>query len=165
MSILNNLSNNITSNIENIISSNLENILDNVVNGVVNNVDNSYLNNNSTLSSSLYNSINSSNFRPMVFTFPIRRVNSNPENEEKKNIQLTFNPNESVLSKENYLNYDKLKEDKLDCPICLDIINSEVIVTNCDHRFCYDCLLTHLRNNNKCPMCRTELRIDEIFIP
>ena len=56
------------------------------------------------------------------------------------------------------------------CPICLGVLRKTMMVKECMHRFCRDCIHTALRiNNNECPACRTHLpskrslRVDERF--
>lgn len=44
------------------------------------------------------------------------------------------------------------------CPICLGVLRKTMMVKECMHRFCKDCIHTALRiNNNECPACRTHL--------
>lgn len=46
--------------------------------------------------------------------------------------------------------------EKINCPICtLDY--EEGLVTNCNHKFCKDCLSKWLETNIKCPYCFVEL--------
>lgn len=47
-----------------------------------------------------------------------------------------------------------------DCSICLDEINSEnICVTECNHKYCKDCLEKLLSNENlNCPMCRRKIK-------
>lgn len=41
------------------------------------------------------------------------------------------------------------------CPICLGKIQeSNVSITVCKHKFCTSCLLTSVKTNNTCPICR-----------
>jgi hypothetical protein len=46
------------------------------------------------------------------------------------------------------------------CPICLEeFSNNNYLVTNCNHKFCIDCIFQHFQNDNqkncdKCPLCR-----------
>ncbi|XP_061875416.1 breast cancer type 1 susceptibility protein [Colius striatus] len=51
-------------------------------------------------------------------------------------------------------------EEKLECPICLDIVQ-EPISTKCDHTFCRFCMFRLLSKNKKgvaqCPLCKTEV--------
>ena len=57
------------------------------------------------------------------------------------------------------------------CPLCLENIPPELIVsTNCNHNFCCNCMLKHIRNNqnNKnehvsCPLCRTVINNMNVF--
>lgn len=52
------------------------------------------------------------------------------------------------------------KEDK--CPICMD--KKELINLKCSHSFCYNCLKSHSLNieynNDSCPLCRGELKVN-----
>mmetsp|Transcript_47741 Transcript_47741/g.120177 ORF Transcript_47741/g.120177 Transcript_47741/m.120177 type:complete len:155 (+) Transcript_47741:21-485(+) len=42
-----------------------------------------------------------------------------------------------------------------ECPICLvGYAQNARYVTNCQHEFCHDCLLKHLKTKNTCPLCR-----------
>lgn len=46
----------------------------------------------------------------------------------------------------------------MECPICINTINGDQIcITNCTHKFCYDCLSRWLSVNNKCPNCRENI--------
>ena len=38
------------------------------------------------------------------------------------------------------------------CCICME--SKCNIITKCEHTFCYDCILEHFKNDQKCPMCR-----------
>lgn len=59
-------------------------------------------------------------------------------------IIITLDPEQKEKEKE---------EDKYTCCICFyNQINAQ---TNCGHLFCIDCLNSHRRYNNTCPMCRT----------
>ena len=43
----------------------------------------------------------------------------------------------------------------MQCPICLDVIESNNIDRiNCGHTFCYTCINEWLRSKNSCPLCR-----------
>lgn len=45
-----------------------------------------------------------------------------------------------------------------ECSICLNIIdNSNLCITNCNHDYCYDCLIKWLEINKLCPNCRTSI--------
>ena len=44
------------------------------------------------------------------------------------------------------------------CPICYETIQDKnVIITNCNHTFCSNCILRLNRTSNSCPLCRAEL--------
>lgn len=41
------------------------------------------------------------------------------------------------------------------CPICLDLIDLENhYITECNHKYCRECIMNWFRNNNTCPVCR-----------
>ena len=49
-----------------------------------------------------------------------------------------------------------MTEDKVDCPICLDIIDNDIITTSCNHRFHNTCFSAwHNDGNYNCPVCRS----------
>lgn len=60
-------------------------------------------------------------------------------------------------------------EDK--CPMCLETIESDdLISTNCNHLFCNNCMLKHIRNTQNnlsdvllCPLCRTNINLITTF--
>jgi hypothetical protein len=44
------------------------------------------------------------------------------------------------------------------CPICYeDIGDTNTCTTECGHKFCMKCMVTHLQRNQQCPMCRTQV--------
>ncbi len=46
------------------------------------------------------------------------------------------------------------KNNKLECPICLDKNDKEWVTTKCNHRFHRDCLNEWMKISNTCPICR-----------
>jgi hypothetical protein len=46
-----------------------------------------------------------------------------------------------------------------ECAICMEELDSvkNFAKTNCGHSFCLSCLVKSLKNNNTCPMCRTNI--------
>jgi ankyrin repeat protein len=51
---------------------------------------------------------------------------------------------------------DAENEDNI-CPICLE--NPVSMQTNCLHKYCRQCLITHYYYNITCPLCRTEITV------
>ena len=50
------------------------------------------------------------------------------------------------------------------CSICLDtIMETNNVITTCNHYYCLSCLLTHLETDNKCPLCRDEIETKRPF--
>ena len=44
------------------------------------------------------------------------------------------------------------------CPICMEKLkNTNLTITKCGHKFCHSCLDSHSCNDNKCPICRTNM--------
>jgi len=49
------------------------------------------------------------------------------------------------------------KGETLKCPICLDIILIECLVTKCGHKYCGKCINKSLENSSLCPYCRAPI--------
>lgn len=68
---------------------------------------------------------------------------------------------------ENIVQFHKLPKNnynKLSCCICLGKISKcKLIKTKCNHFFCDSCILTHLTNSKKCPLCRTPIDTSNLF--
>ncbi len=49
--------------------------------------------------------------------------------------------------------------DDVECCICYDTLNDTIntCVTKCGHKYCTDCFIKSMQNNNLCPICRNEL--------
>ncbi len=52
------------------------------------------------------------------------------------------------------------------CPICLDNVSDPRAITDCCHKsFCFECILMALKtSNNKCPMCKSNIRTNSLHI-
>jgi len=50
-----------------------------------------------------------------------------------------------------------------DCPICLEVINQDVFITTCIHRFHNKCFTEYVQksSNHRCPICRHDTKISE----
>ena len=46
-----------------------------------------------------------------------------------------------------------------ECPICFEPMteNTGIVTLGCGHEMCPSCFAQHARNDNRCPMCRTDL--------
>lgn len=85
------------------------------------------------------------------------------ENVNNQNIE---SPKDTIKS-EQYIEYNTLRDQNLECSICLSIIDGTVAITDCLHRFCSSCIFNYLsskRENASCPNCRAELDIDKLTI-
>ena len=51
------------------------------------------------------------------------------------------------------------------CPICIDIIEEDIYVTDCKHSFHLECLFEWTKNNTTCPCCRCVLKNKPLWIP
>jgi len=49
------------------------------------------------------------------------------------------------------------------CPICYEDI-AEPVMTKCGHIFCKNCIVSSLRNANKCPLCQNEVSEDDVIV-
>jgi len=45
----------------------------------------------------------------------------------------------------------------LQCPICMDIIQNECLLTKCGHKYCEKCIIQWLEKNSSCPYCRAPI--------
>ena len=50
------------------------------------------------------------------------------------------------------------------CGICLENTSKNIMLINCDHQFCKDCIYRWLFDNDTCPMCRTKVVFEELLI-
>jgi len=47
------------------------------------------------------------------------------------------------------------------CSICLETPTEPTTRLECGHKFCFGCLLRHLRRTKNCPLCRAPVKFDE----
>jgi hypothetical protein len=76
----------------------------------------------------------------------------------------TPTPAPAPVSKSNTLS----KECDVDeCTICFEALDTSVnfVSTPCKHKFCFNCIMKHLQNDNRCPMCRTNLKPRRMLTP
>lgn len=88
------------------------------------------------------------------------------ENVNNQNTQ-TIEPPKDTIKSEQYIDYNTLRDQNLECSICLSIVDGTVAITDCLHRFCSSCIFNYLlskRENASCPNCRAELDIDKLTI-
>jgi hypothetical protein len=54
-----------------------------------------------------------------------------------------------------------------ECAICMEELDStkNFAKTNCGHSFCLTCLMRSLKNNNTCPLCRTNIEEEKPVNP
>ncbi|NBO98867.1 MAG: DEAD/DEAH box helicase [Proteobacteria bacterium] len=77
---------------------------------------------------------------------------------------------ESYLRTYQYLKNatDQLQMDNtltLECPICMDTIpDGQLTLTKCGHKFCWDCITRAHESGGKCPMCKTVMTNNDIFV-
>ena len=50
-----------------------------------------------------------------------------------------------------------------DCNICMDKINKPIMEPNCQNIFCGECLLKWLKTKNTCPLCRNDIKLDNLI--
>jgi hypothetical protein len=61
-----------------------------------------------------------------------------------------------LYTEENFKNQDL---SQVICSICTDVIFDPATSANCAHVFCKECIEVVYKNDNKCPQCRIELKI------
>lgn len=91
------------------------------------------------------------------------------QSESKNDLELKVDNDEQnkYIRSDQYVDYDKLSEDNLECSICLNIIDGTVAVTTCLHKFCSSCLYQYLMQKVGgacCPNCRSPIDVDDIML-
>ena len=60
--------------------------------------------------------------------------------------------------------YDKIYKQKSECSICLEKIKKKnLIVTECEHVFCNNCLFQNFKCSDKCPLCRRDINKTKLY--
>jgi hypothetical protein len=61
-----------------------------------------------------------------------------------------------LYTEENFKNQDL---SQVICSICSDVIFDPIASANCSHIYCKECIEVVYKNDNKCPQCRIELKM------
>lgn len=80
-----------------------------------------------------------------------------------QNVTIRSNNNINILTPKKKQKKENKKENKNEtekCAICIDNITTNMSKTACGHIFCLTCLHEHLKTNNTCPLCRSNI-LDE----
>lgn len=56
-------------------------------------------------------------------------------------------------------------ESQEECPVCIDVVTANPVITHCKHVFCRPCITKVIDTQHKCPMCRAELSEDKLLEP
>ena len=108
---------------------------DNIINFI--NIINYYINNNLNINDNLY--INNNILEEVVDPLP-------PLNQDIITIDFVL---------------ETIDNDDLHCCICMETKeNHNICQLNCQHKFCSECIITHVnrnRSNSVCPLCRTQI--------
>lgn len=93
--------------------------------------------------------------RMMSLSGDITYYNNIGTNSQRLNGQTSYKPLFDIKKVD-------LKENEewyaIECPVCYENIEAEKVhMTQCDHKFCYDCISHALKTNNTCPLCREEV--------
>ncbi|RDI87292.1 hypothetical protein Vi05172_g2935 [Venturia inaequalis] len=71
------------------------------------------------------------------------------------NVMLDLTPeNKKLLQEMLQLNVDSQE----DCPVCMEPLSNDPVITTCTHTFCYPCIERVVETQAKCPMCRQSLK-------
>ncbi len=53
-----------------------------------------------------------------------------------------------------------------ECPICLQTLEKlDLVISDCNHKFHFNCLFKCANKQNSCPICRQKLLLDEEKVP
>lgn len=50
------------------------------------------------------------------------------------------------------------------CPICYDTIQNRIILKCCNNPFCYECIMLSLQNSCSCPLCRNNIKKEDVIV-
>ena len=92
------------------------------------------------------------------------RNNNERNNNERNNSQRNNNNNIVDILEEIYISQDIIDKAEIkDCPICLEeySIENKICYLPCFHFFHSECIKTWLKNSNKCPLCKVDIKFDE----
>ena len=53
-------------------------------------------------------------------------------------------------------NIQRMEEENFKCALCLDFFTAPVLMTNCGHNYCQECLTGMAETPWPCPVCRRE---------
>ena len=77
---------------------------------------------------------------------------------KRKLSELQENQNETNQTNENVEMAMKKQKIHDNCPICLNQMqDTNIVITTCNHRFCFKCLMDSCNIKNSCPLCRQEI--------
>ena len=62
------------------------------------------------------------------------------------------NEKETIKYKRIFLDEKKISP-HLFCTICKQVFNNPVVLNNCNHTFCYECIKQKLKDKDECPIC------------
>ena len=88
------------------------------------------------------------------------------ENGRKSIMDYKSSSSDILLSTDSKCHHDKEEKkesdvESEDCPICMETLDTNVIVTHCEHKFHSNCLMEWNLQNTTCPLCRAELGSSE----
>ena len=95
--------------------------------------------------------------------------------------QMVFNTNEELNNIERKNRIDRLENKKKDlnikindikdrinknniCSICYEIIDNKTLVKCCSNTFCFKCINLWLCQNASCPLCKNNLKEDQLYL-
>lgn len=65
---------------------------------------------------------------------------------------------EEALPSRYYSEEEEEEEKEKECPICFEVLGkTNFATTTCGHTFCLSCLLSNLKINSTCPLCRADI--------
>ena len=82
--------------------------------------------------------------------------------EQKNNTIAKLNTEKSNINEKITLMKNRIDENQL-CIICYNEPENKCISKCCKNSFCFKCISTWLSNNHNCPLCKTNINIEEDF--
>lgn len=66
-------------------------------------------------------------------------------------VSLDFDNDDAVLGMED------IAKEPLECMVCYEIVDKESVNLKCNHTYCVECFIKHMRVANSCGICRSEI--------
>lgn len=98
------------------------------------------------------------------FTYPREVINKKLVSRKSNSVGMLRKKDKKVQAYRELKTLEFLKKNKIVqcCPICY-INKKDNTIISCGHMFCTECIFTNTINKNKCPMCNSHIKINDLY--